>query len=153
VIPVAALKRMSDYVGKGQSFESIETLEAYIRQISISFGTLTNEQWRHLTIHSAKENNDGSYGFCYDPKISGSLKQDKLKDDIVLWEYWDQLQVPTLVIRGVESDVLNIETAKEMQMRGPKAKVIELQGVGHAPILLDELQIGIVKDFLLESSQ
>ena len=150
VIPVTALKRMSDYVGKGQSFDSFEAFDAYIRQISASFGPLTDEQWHHLALHSAEKRSDGTYGFCYDPKISGSLKQDKLKDDIVLWEYWDQLQVPTLVIRGVESDVLDVETTKQMQVRGPKAEVIELQGVGHAPILLDEQQIGIVKDFLLE---
>lgn len=151
VIPAMALRRMSDYVGKDQSFESIEAFEAYIREISASFGSLTDEQWRHLTIHSAKKNSDGTYGFCYDPKISGSLKQNSIKEDIVLWEYWDQLQVPTLVVRGVESDVLNSEIAKEMQKRGPKTEVIELPGVGHAPILLDEEQIGIVKDFLLKA--
>ena len=152
VIPVTALRRMSDYVGKGQSFESIEALEAYIKEISVSFGSLTDEQWRHLTIHSAKKNNDGTYAFCYDPKISGSLKQDNLKEDIVLWEYWDQLQVPTLVIRGAESDVLDVKTTAEMQKRGPKTEVVELQGVGHAPILLDEEQIGIVKDFIFKSN-
>lgn len=152
VIPATALRRMSDYVGKGQSFESIEALEAYIRAISVSFGSLTNKQWRHLTIHSAKKNSDGTYGFCYDPKISGSLKQDNLKEDIVLWEYWDQLQVPTLVIRGVESDVLDVRTTAEMQKRGPKTEVVELRGVGHAPILLDEEQIGIVKDFIFKSN-
>lgn len=151
VIPVTALRRMSDYVGKDQRFESVEALEVYIREISASFGPLTDEQWRHLTIHSAKNNSDGTYGFCYDPKISGSLKQDNLKGDIVLWEYWDQLQVPTLVVRGTESDVLSSEIAKEMQKRGPKTEVIELSGVGHAPILLDEEQIGIVKDFLLKA--
>jgi len=35
-----------------------------------------------------------------------------------------------------------------MQARGPKAKIIELPNIGHAPILLDEKQMAIVKDFL-----
>lgn len=151
VIPVAALRRMSEYVGKDQNFDSFETFEAYIRKISVSFGSLTDEQWHHLAIHSGEKHSDGSYGFCYDPKISASFKQDNLKEDIILWDYWDQLQVSTLVIRGSESDVLTPETAAEMQKRGPKTEVIELSGVGHAPILLDDEQIGIVKDFLLKS--
>jgi hypothetical protein len=35
-----------------------------------------------------------------------------------------------------------------MAARGPKAKVTEIPGVGHAPTLLHEDQIGIVRDFL-----
>jgi pimeloyl-ACP methyl ester carboxylesterase len=45
--------------------------------------------------------------------------------------------------------VLLAETALAMQERGPKAKIIELPGIGHAPIIMDEKQIAIVKDFLL----
>jgi len=149
LIPVAALKRMSAYVGKDIHFDSFEELETYIKQISAPFGPLTDDQWRHLTIHSMRKFNGGTYGFRYDPKISVSFKQHALQNDVDLWEYWDKLQVPTLVMRGAESDVLLAKTATEMQQRGPKAKIIELPGIGHAPILLDNKQIAIVKDFLL----
>ena len=149
LIPVAALKRMSAYVGKDIHFGSYEELEAYVKQISAPFGPLTDDQWRHLAIHSMRKFNDGTYGFRYDPKISVSFKQHALQNDVDLWEYWDKLQVPTLVMRGTESDVLLAETAIEMQQRGPKAKIIELTGIGHAPIFLDNKQIAIAKDFLL----
>jgi hypothetical protein len=36
-----------------------------------------------------------------------------------------------------------------MAARGPKAKVKEVSGVGHAATLLHDDQIGIVRDFLL----
>ena len=36
-----------------------------------------------------------------------------------------------------------------MTQRGPKAKLVELQGIGHAPTLMHEDQIGIVRQFLL----
>lgn len=149
LIPVAALKRMSAYVGKDIHFGSFEELETYVKQISAPFGPLTDDQWRHLAIHSMRKFNDGTYGFRYDPKISVSFKQHALQNDVDLWEYWDKLQVPTLVMRGTESDVLLAETAIEMQQRGPKAKIIELTGIGHAPIFLDNKQIAIAKDFLL----
>jgi pimeloyl-ACP methyl ester carboxylesterase len=41
------------------------------------------------------------------------------------------------------------ETAEQMKRRGPKARVVEIAGVGHAPTLMHEDQIGIVRDFLL----
>jgi hypothetical protein len=39
-----------------------------------------------------------------------------------------------------------------MAARGPKAKVVEIAEVGHAPTLLHSDQISIVRDFLLEGA-
>ena len=55
---------------------------------------------------------------------------------------------PTLVVRGKESDLLLRETAEEMTRRGPKAQLVELDGIGHAPALMAEEQIAIVSGFL-----
>ncbi len=151
LIPMTALRRMSEYVGKPVCFSDLHELETYIRRISASFGPLTDAQWHHLTIHSGRLLGNGKYAFCYDPKISVSFKEHILMGDIDLWQYWDMLKTPTLVIRGTESDVLLAETAIEMQQRGPQATVVELSGIGHAPILLDQQQITIVKNFLTDS--
>jgi pimeloyl-ACP methyl ester carboxylesterase len=37
-----------------------------------------------------------------------------------------------------------------MAERGPRARVVEIPGVGHAPTLMHPDQIGHVRDFLLE---
>jgi pimeloyl-ACP methyl ester carboxylesterase len=37
-----------------------------------------------------------------------------------------------------------------MASRGPKARVVEIRGVGHAPTLMHPDQIAPVRDFLLE---
>lgn len=100
LIPAAALKRIAEYVGKDIRFDNLDEFEAYIRKISAPFGPLSDDQWRHLTIHSVRLLNDGTYGFCYDPKISASFRTYVLCEDIDLWQYWDMLQTPTLVIRG-----------------------------------------------------
>jgi pimeloyl-ACP methyl ester carboxylesterase len=70
--------------------------------------------------------------------------------DLVIWNIYDAVRCPTLLIRGEHSDVVSRETAAEMTRRGPKAKVVELEGIGHAPTLLNPSQIAIVRDFLLE---
>lgn len=148
LIPAVALKRIADYVGKDPRFDSFEAFKKYMKVISVSFGPLTEEQWDHMAIHSTREYADGSYGFRYDPKIAISFKEHEIKD-INLWEQWDQLNIPTLVLRGIESDVLTAEIAAQMQVRGAKARIIELPGIGHAPMLMDDNQIKIVRDWLL----
>jgi pimeloyl-ACP methyl ester carboxylesterase len=52
-------------------------------------------------------------------------------------------------MRGAQSDLLTHETAQEMTRRGPKAGLVEIAGVGHAPTLMHGDQIAIVQKFLL----
>jgi pimeloyl-ACP methyl ester carboxylesterase len=64
---------------------------------------------------------------------------------------YDAARGPVLVVRGAESDLLSRATAAEMAQRGPRAQVVEVPGVGHAPMFLDADQIAIVRRFLLAS--
>jgi pimeloyl-ACP methyl ester carboxylesterase len=61
---------------------------------------------------------------------------------------WDALRCPVLVLRGAVSDLLLAEIAAEMQRRGPPTKVVEFAGVGHAPGLMAESDIAVVRDWL-----
>ena len=65
-----------------------------------------------------------------------------------LWPTYDAIHCPTLVLRGAESSLLLKKTAGEMTRRGPKAEVVEFEGIGHAPWLMAEEQIEAVRDFL-----
>ena len=56
---------------------------------------------------------------------------------------------PTLVLRGAESDLLMRDTWQQMAERGPRAKLAEIPGVGHAPMFMDDHQVALVRDFLL----
>jgi pimeloyl-ACP methyl ester carboxylesterase len=62
---------------------------------------------------------------------------------------WDALRCPTLLIRGEQSDLLAHDTAVQMTQRGPKARLVELPGVGHAPTLVAPEQVALVREFLL----
>jgi len=148
LIPKAALERIASYVGEAPRFASMQALEAYIREIYSPFGPLSDAQWQSLVESSARSTGDGNYGLNYDPAISTPLKTMPL-EDLDLWPMWDQVSCPVLLIRGETSDVLLGETAEEMQRRGPKAELIELKGIGHAPTLMSESQIATVRDWLL----
>ncbi|MGZ8268732.1 MAG: alpha/beta fold hydrolase [Burkholderiales bacterium] len=149
-IPKAALERLAQHVGRDPRFATLEALEAYLRFVSAPFGPLTDAQWRHLTVHSAKQHPDGSWGLRYDPAIRAPF--DRELADIDLSVYWDAIRCPTLVIRGSESDLLLKETAAAMTTRGPNARVVEIEGVGHAPMLMTAEEIAIVREFLLEGA-
>ncbi len=149
LVPKAALERLALYVGKDPRFATLDALEAHVRHISAPFGALSDEQWRHLTVHSAKQHADGTWGFRYDPAIANAFSGEL--NDIDLSAYWDAVRCPTLLLRGADSDILLRATAEAMTQRGPKVTLVEFQAVGHAPMLMLDEQITAVRDFLLQA--
>lgn len=149
VIAKAALERIGQYLGRAPSFPSVQAAEQVIRAVSAPFGPHSDAEWRFLTEVVLRKNADGSWRLHYDPTLAEPYRKHMPAKDLELWEVWDAVQCPTLVIRGAQSDLLSKATAEEMTQRGPKAKLVELPGVGHAPTLLHEDQIAIVREFLL----
>jgi pimeloyl-ACP methyl ester carboxylesterase len=142
------LERIASYVGLDPTFESFEAFEEALRKLAAPFGPLTDEQWRKMAADMAERKPGGGWGFAYDPRIADAFKAGPIKD-VDMWPMWDTIRSPTLVLRGADSDLLTHETAEEMTRRGPKAKLIELSGIGHAPALVSEDHIDAIRDFLL----
>ena len=152
VIAAVSLQRIGEYLGSAPRFDSIEQAEAFVRFVSATFGTFTDEQWRHLTVHVTRAAADGKIEFAYDPGIAQPYR-DMLATsggkDIELWPFYDGIACPTLLMRGATSDLLTHDTAIQMSQRGPRAELVEVPGVGHAPMLMDESQVAPVRRFLL----
>jgi len=147
-LPKAALERLATYVGKDPRFRTRDDFAAYVRTVSAPFGPLTDAQWQHFTRHVEKEYPDGSRGFSYDPGVRIPFG-DGPYTDIDLWSWWDAISCPTLLLRGAESDLLPREIALAMTQRGPRPGLVEFPGVGHAPALMSDDQIAVVREFLL----
>jgi pimeloyl-ACP methyl ester carboxylesterase len=146
-IEKAAVERIGQYVGAAPKFATFDELEAHIRTISAPFGPLTDAQWRFMSETSARELADGGWGLRYDPGIAVPFRvaQDQ---SAVLWALWDAIACPTLLLRGAQSDLLSPAVAHQMTQRGPKPRLIEFAGIGHAPMLLEPGQIAPVAAFL-----
>jgi pimeloyl-ACP methyl ester carboxylesterase len=89
----------------------------------------------------------GGFGLAYDPAIGPAFLAGGIQD-VELWPVWDAVRCPVLVLRGAESDILTAATAAEMRERGPKAQLVEFPGIGHAPALMTESSIAVVRDWL-----
>ncbi|MDR1854278.1 MAG: alpha/beta hydrolase [Azoarcus sp.] len=148
MVPAEALRLIGQYVGRAPTFPTMEAVEAYVREVGASFGNLTDAQWHHLTRYSVKPVDDG-YGFVYDPGLGDPFHKMPILLDVGIWDAYDRLRYPVLAIRGAESNVLKPEVWKDMGKRGPKAKLIEFKGMGHAPALMSDDQIKVIRDFLL----
>ncbi len=147
-LPKAALQRIADYVGLDPRFKSRRDLESYLRQIYAPFGPFTDSQWQSLVDSSLRETGDGNIALNYDPAISVPLKS-MPKDDVDLWPVWDRLQCPVLLIRGAQSDILPAATADEMARRHAPLTRVDYPNIGHAPSLMADEHISLIKDWLL----
>jgi pimeloyl-ACP methyl ester carboxylesterase len=150
VIAKAALERLAAYVGQELSFATLEEAEKYVRTISAPFGPHSDAQWRFLTETWVRHAEDGRLRPHYDTRIVEVFRATMPEKDMELWQLYDAVRCPTLLVRGEQSDLVSQQTAAEMARRGPKARVAEIRGVGHAPTLLHPDQIAVVSDFLLK---
>jgi len=151
VVTAASLARIGSYLGKWPPLPTMEAAVAYVRSVSAPFGPHTDAEWRFLTEHVVRANPDGSLRMHYDPALAVPFRAQPPAADVELWSLYDQIRCPTMVIRGEQSDLLTRETATEMSRRGPKAKLVEIPGVGHAPTFIHDGRIQLVRELLLGS--
>jgi len=149
VIAATSIQRIRGYLGKAPVFDGLVQAEQYIRSVSAPFGPHTDDEWHFLTEHVVRRQPDGTYRVHYDPAIAVPFASMDTGADIESWQIWDAIRRPTLLLRGVESDLLTRETAIGMSQRGPRAELVEFPGVGHAPTLLHADQIAVVREFLI----
>lgn len=146
-----ALQRIGTYLGKPARFGSLAEGAAYLRSISEGFGPHSDAEWLALSTPLFREDG-GQWKLHYDPAIAlpfaAVTPEIAAAGEAALWAAYDALRCPTLLIRGAESDLLSADTARQMAERGPRTRLVELPGIGHAPTLIHADQVAIVRDFL-----
>ena len=152
VVSHASLERIGSYIGLTPTFPTFDDAVKYVRTISAPFGPHSEAQWRFLAENWVRKDKDGVWRPHYDPHIAVPFRVTMPEGDLELWNVYDAIRCPTLVLRGALSDLLQKKTVQEMTRRGPKAKLVEFAGIGHAPTLLNPDQIKPIRDFLLEGS-
>ena len=154
VIQWESIVRIGSYLGRHMEFDSLQAAADAMWSISTSFGPHTPEQWLALSRHMVQPRSDGQSGvrLHYDPAIAVGVRsvtaEAAAQGEAMLWYLYDAITAPTLLLRGADSDLLAAATALQMTQRGPKARLLEFPGVGHAPTLIAADQVDAVTSFL-----
>lgn len=152
LVPWEGLARIGAYVGENTVFPEREAAEARLKTRTATYGPMPPECWPGVADHSLQRTPDGEgWQLAYDPAIAQAFQAIEPGQPIDLWALWDQVQVPVLVVRGAESDLLPVDVLEEMKRRGPGCQVLEVAAAGHAPWLMSEDQVAPVMDFLRRS--
>jgi len=141
------MARIKSYVGKlphPRTFE--EGADVLRRLMGAQFPNLTAEQWlgaARRTWHFKH----GALKPAYDIGIANALAGIDIERPLsTFWNEFDALaDVPMLVIRGANSDILTAATVAEMRARRAAMEVIEVPDEGHAPLLEGQLVRQIVR--------
>ena len=151
-----ALQRIGQYLGEIPVFDTEQQAADALWAVASSFGPHTPEQWLALSRPCLKPLDDGSgrVTLRYDPGLAllfnAITPESAAQGEALLWQAYDQITAQTLLVRGVDSDLLSPATAQAMTQRGPKAQLVEFAGVGHAPTFVAPDQIQVVESFLLD---
>jgi pimeloyl-ACP methyl ester carboxylesterase len=159
----AGLSTIAAYVGQVPVFTEYSEAANWLRGRMVGFGPHDDAGWEQLIRPYFKVLPDGGFTPHYDPAIAVPFKALAQVSESggqpggeseahSMWPLWDTVTASTLVLRGSLSELLSTETCEGMKVRGPKAQVIEIAGVGHAPSLIAPDQINPILEFFSESS-
>lgn len=150
----AALQRIYSYVrSMPPRFESRDAAEAYLKDIFAPFKITEPRIFAHFIEHTLQPTADGGWRIACDPAIGVPIaaQTNNYEDtrDISLADMWEKVSIPTLIVRGSESDILDEVTVNAMRSTNPKAMEYVVRGVGHAPYLAEPAQYQRVVDWLV----
>lgn len=137
VLGVKGLRHIKDYLARGrQPRDWAEAVEMLKQTHGPAFPALREQDWKDLAdaIYAEK---DGTVVADYDPALTAPMASMDLNQPIPdLWPQFEAFaQVPVMVVRGENSELLTMDTVAEMANRHPGLQVLTATGQGHAPIL------------------
>jgi pimeloyl-ACP methyl ester carboxylesterase len=127
------VERMDEWISEqrnlaGRLPRRYNSIEDAFRRMQEENPHLTAEQARHLTMHGANQNEDGTYSWKFDNYVRAWPPYDMRSQDIQL--LWSRITCPTLLLYGKESRAGNpVEDGRAAHFR--HAQVIGVDGAGH----------------------
>lgn len=150
VVPQVALDFIHKVISQPYEFNTVRDLEKRMRETrGLTYGPLNDEQWRHMAEHNARALDNGQISYAYDPEIAVVFESAPL-GEIDLWESWDRIRCPVMLIQGKKSLLLTDEIVEEMNMRGPgpMMDLVVFEDCGHVPSLMAPEHISVIEEWL-----
>jgi pimeloyl-ACP methyl ester carboxylesterase len=155
VLEPRGLARIKGYVGRLPQLNSFGEAAESLRQIfSAQFSALSANDWMELAQRMFRDHG-GRIIPDYDPKLAHALPDVDIEHPLpALWEQFDSLaDVPLLIIRGANSDLLSPATFEAMRARRRQCEALVVPDQGHAPLLTDDETISRIGAFIRSCEQ
>lgn len=145
----AGLSRISGYVGQGRSYPTwIHAARSLAEVHGAAFPDYSLDQWLELAKRTMVVTQNGRISYDYDMAIAEPFAKPGNAAPPNLWLAFEALRgVPMLLVRGELTDLLSLDTVKQMQARNPAMQLVTVPRVGHAPTL-DEPEVVAAIDAL-----
>ena len=146
-----ALMSIAEYIGKSEEFPNLDEVEGYLRKIYPEFAPMTDADWAHTAKYSSRRTEHGTFRMKVDNKVGAAFRDSISYFNVDMWETWEQITCPVLVLRGTESSFLSKEIAEKMLTCGPQATLVEFENTGHTPTLRNDEQVDVIRNWLAEN--
>src|SRR5262249_30717199 len=147
--PEVGSQRITQMVGdRPEAFATLEDAMAYRRQASPITARRSLEDQRELALGVLRQQADGHWVWKMDPAYIQQRVQHGPPPRPALWPVLQRLPCPTLVVWGMESDVLSAAQARRMVEIMPQGELVAVPGVGHAPTLMEPVGLAALERFL-----
>lgn len=134
-IPADGLARIIDYVGRKPRYKSRAEMAAALPDSMKGFANVPASRWMEEARRHTKEIS-GGLDITYDPRLRDSMLAAADQPFVDLWPFFDALAgLPQALIRGANSDLLTLDTVKEMQRRHPDMLFTNVPDRAHVPFL------------------
>lgn len=134
--------------GRPEEFATLEAALAYRRQVSPIVARRSEEDQQELALGVLRQQPDGRWVWKMDPGYIRQRVQQGPPSRPALWPVLQRLPCPTLVVWGMESDVLSEAQARRMVEVMPRGELVAVPGVGHAPTLMEPVALAALGGFL-----
>ena len=108
-----------------EAFGSEEEAISYMKKVE---PRQSNDFIQHQVKYALKQDNKGNLTFKYDP----ALRSTELRSPDWLWDYIGHVVCPTLLIHGLESDMLAAEVATLMVSKLAFGSLVDIGKAGHS---------------------
>lgn len=149
-IPFERRARRAKAVGRHYVFRTPSELFRRTGAAAKHIGPTPDAVLLHNSHHKTSWS-DAETGRVYRHDLRAMLAyREEAAHSLDLWEQWNAVHCPVLLLHGVESDATSDETIVRMQ-RHDKLSVIHIHDTGHTPSLADGELTETVKNWLLDS--
>ena len=130
------------------AFSTLEEALSFRRSTMPALARLTEAEQREQALFVVQQEPDGRWVWKMDPAIGRQRAAGGSPSRPALWPVLQRLQCPTLVVWGMESDVLSEAQGRRMVDVLPHGELAAIPGVGHAPTLTEPEAIAALERFL-----